>query len=96
MKKVLFTFVPALVIGVISLTSMTHKPSMLKNKISESQSSEAGSTFCPVVGETKISETSLPDNEIAPYRHCGECKAGVFLEDKNGTSRCTFCGRSEK
>jgi uncharacterized Zn finger protein (UPF0148 family) len=91
MKKIIFTFVPTFAIGLIFLTSMTDKPSIVKNRFDKNKASEAGSTFCPVVGQT--SQISSPENEIAPYKHCEECKTGVYLEDKNGVNRCTFCGK---
>jgi hypothetical protein len=30
------------------------------------------------------------------YKHDPKCEAGVFLVDKDGVSRCTFCNRVEQ
>jgi hypothetical protein len=49
-------------------------------------------TECPVVGKNYKTETVV-DNEHSIYEHCNTCNTGVFLEDKEGTNRCTFCGK---
>ena len=49
-----------------------------------------------ILAETKRATFSvLQEGDTTIYKHDPVCQAGVFLPDKNGVVKCTFCGRSE-
>lgn len=54
---------------------------------------------CPVIAKKPLDME--PDYEytvndgVKYYDHCKSCDTGVFLENKEGIIRCTFCGKNK-
>ena len=49
-----------------------------------------------LLAETNRKTSYEIDNSAQIYKHDPKCETGVFLVDKDGISRCTFCNRLEQ
>jgi hypothetical protein len=49
------------------------------------------SFMVPVEG-MNIKYSSASDGDPSSYTHCGVCKQGILVEQKDGTKACSYCG----
>ena len=95
------TLVAAVTIGLVTSLADNKKinPNNFKVNIETIYLEDPNDPKClaAILAEARKATSSILQEGNAPiYKHDPECQTGVFLEDKDGAVRCSFCNRLDQ